>query len=72
MAQKLYRGTTQFWGKDLNEKAILGYVVAKTDLEVADHISKKYKGGGGSACHTLPIFPQTNLSPSSSLFRRFA
>ena len=45
MAQKLYRVTTQFWGKDLNEKAILGYVVAKTDLEVADHISKKYKGG---------------------------
>jgi hypothetical protein len=45
MAQKLYRITTEFWGKDLNEKAILGYVVAETEEQIAQHISKKYVFG---------------------------
>lgn len=41
--KKLYRIKTQFLGKDLNEEAILGYVVADTEAEVADHINKKHK-----------------------------
>jgi hypothetical protein len=39
---QLFRIITQFWGKDLSESAQLGYVVAETEEEVADHISRKH------------------------------
>ncbi len=40
---KLYKITTHFYGKDLDEAAILGHVVAETDEAVYDHINKEYK-----------------------------
>ncbi|OGZ05698.1 MAG: hypothetical protein A2762_02570 [Candidatus Lloydbacteria bacterium RIFCSPHIGHO2_01_FULL_54_11] len=43
--KRLYRITTHFWGKDLDEGAILGYVVADSPEEVAEHISQKVHGG---------------------------
>lgn len=42
---KLYRVKTEFWGKDLSEKATLGYVVADSEEEVAEHINQKHTYG---------------------------
>lgn len=39
---KLFRLKTEFWGKDLNEKASLGYIVAESEEEVAEYINNKY------------------------------
>jgi hypothetical protein len=38
---KLYEITTAFWGKDLNEDAILGYLLAESADDVYEHINKK-------------------------------
>lgn len=40
---KLYRIRTGFWGKDLNEEAILEYVVAENDDGIYDHVNRKFK-----------------------------
>ena len=39
---KLYKMTTAFLGKDLNKTAILGYLVAESEEQVAEHINHKY------------------------------
>lgn len=39
----LYRITTRFLGKDLYEDVMLGYVVADSEEEVAEHINHEYK-----------------------------
>lgn len=42
---KLYQIITKFWGKDLNESASLGYVIADSEEEVAEYISQSYHDG---------------------------
>jgi hypothetical protein len=42
---KLYRITTRFLGKDLNQNAVLGYVVKEGEDGIYDHIEKKFKFG---------------------------
>lgn len=39
---KLYRITSEFWGKDLNEKVIIGYIVAENDEAVYAFIESTY------------------------------
>lgn len=39
---RLYKITTHFYGKDLDEGAILGYAVADNDDGIFDHINKKH------------------------------
>ena len=45
MQVRLYKITTHFLGKDLDHRAFLGYVVADSDDEVAEHINQKYHYG---------------------------
>ncbi len=40
---KLYRITTQFIGKDLDETVMIGYIVAENDEAVYAYIEKKEK-----------------------------
>lgn len=42
---KLYRITTKFLGKDLNQNAVLGYVVNESEDGIYDHIEKEFKFG---------------------------
>ena len=41
---RLYKIRTHFFGKDLDEEAILGYAVAENDADIYDHINKKHRG----------------------------
>ncbi|MDP2668429.1 MAG: hypothetical protein Q8P07_01160 [bacterium] len=43
---RLYKIKTHFYGKDLNEEAILGYTVADNETGIYDHINKKFKYDG--------------------------
>lgn len=40
---RLYKIRTHFWGKDLDEEAILGYVVVARDGEIYGYINKKFR-----------------------------
>jgi hypothetical protein len=40
---KLFKITTIFLGKDLEQRAILGFITRGTEDEVADYINEKYR-----------------------------
>lgn len=42
---RLYKITTHFYGKDLDEAAMLGFMVAEGDDAVYDHINATYNHG---------------------------
>ena len=46
----LFEITTAFWGKDLEEEAILGYVVGKTADAAYDYINVKHRYGDWADC----------------------
>lgn len=45
---RLYRIKTHFYAKDLDEGAILGYILAENGLKVYDYINEKYMYGDWS------------------------